>query len=204
MTSKSVRSRVICLDLEGVLVPEIWVAVAQKTGIAELRRTTRDEPDYDKLMSFRIRVLKRAGVRLSLIQKVIAGMSPLPGAASFLRGARSRHQVVILSDTFEQFAAPLMKQLGWPTIFCNALETDAAGFLSRHVMRQVNGKEHAVRALRRLNFEVAAAGDSYNDLTMIRTADIGVFFRPPQSIVDRNREIPVCRTYAELGKTLFR
>ena len=128
-------TRIICLDLEGVLVPEIWIAVAAKTGVAELRRTTRDEPDYDKLMRFRIDLLKRKGIRLAQIQKVIAGLGPLPGAASFLRSARSRHQVIILSDTFEPFAAPLMKQLGWPTIFCNSLQTDRAGFITRHVMR---------------------------------------------------------------------
>lgn len=204
MTAKSARSRVICLDLEGVLVPEIWIAVAAKTGIAELRRTTRDEPDYDKLMRYRIHILKQAGVRLAQIQKVIAGMGPLPGAAKFLQAARARHQVLILSDTFEQFAAPLMKQLGWPTIFCNSLQTDAAGFLHRHVMRQDNGKQHAVRALHDLHFEVAAAGDSYNDLTMIQTADVGVFFRPPQSIAAGHKNIPVCQTYAQLAKALFR
>jgi phosphoserine/homoserine phosphotransferase len=148
-TGAGSKTRVICLDLEGVLVPEIWIAVAEKTRIPDLRRTTRDEPDYDKLMRFRIGILKRAGIRLSHIQKVIAGMGPLPGAARFIQEARSRHQVIILSDTFAQFAAPLMKQLGWPTIFCNSLQTDAAGFISKHVMRLDNGKEHAVRALKK-------------------------------------------------------
>lgn len=199
-----IRPRVICLDLEGVLVPEIWIAVAEKTKIAELRRTTRDEPDYDKLMKFRIGILKRSGIRLAHIQKVIAGMGPLPGAAKFIHAARSRHQVIILSDTFAQFAAPLMKQLGWPTIFCNSLQTDSRGFIARHVMRQANGKEHAVRALHGLNFEVAAAGDSFNDLTMIQNADVGVFFRPPRAIAVRFPKIRVCQTYAQLGKALFR
>ncbi len=197
------KTRVICLDLEGVLVPEIWVAVADKTRIVELRRTTRDEPDYDKLMRFRIGILKHAGIRLSDIQKVIARMGPLPGAAKFIASARARHQVVILSDTFSQFAAPLMKQLGWPTIFCNSLETDRAGFITRHVMRLDNGKEHAVRALKALNFEVVAAGDSFNDLTMIQNAHKGVFFCPPKSISDRFPKIRVCRTYTQLAKELF-
>jgi len=203
VSARRARTRVICLDLEGVLVPEIWIAVARKTGIAELKRTTRDEPDYDKLMRFRIGILRKAGIRLRDIQKVIAGMGPLPGASKFILAARERHQVVILSDTFAQFAAPLMKQLGWPTIFCNSLETDKAGFISRHVMRLDNGKEHAVRALKALNFEVYAAGDSFNDLTMIRTAHKGVFFCPPASITAKYPSVPVCKTYAELGKALF-
>jgi phosphoserine/homoserine phosphotransferase len=197
------RSRIICLDLEGVLVPEIWVAVAEKTQIAELRRTTRDEPDYDKLMRFRIDLLKRRNIRLPQIQKIISGLGPLPGAAKFMNDARSRHQVIILSDTFEQFAVPLMKQLGWPTIFCNSLRTDKAGFITKHLMRLNNGKEHAVRALRNLNFEVVAAGDSFNDVTMIQASDRGVFFRPPKSISDRYPRIPVCQTYARLSKELF-
>lgn len=202
-SSAGARTRVICLDLEGVLVPEIWIAVAEKTRIAELRRTTRDEPDYGKLMRFRIGILKQAGIRLADIQKVIAKMGPLPGAAAFIEAARSRHQVIILSDTFSQFAAPLMKQLGWPTIFCNALETDRAGYITRHVMRIDNGKEHAVRALQKLHFEVFAAGDSFNDLTMIQNADKGVFFCPPKSISDKFPKIPVCRTYARLARELF-
>lgn len=197
------RPRVICLDLEGVLVPEIWIAVAQKTGISDLKRTTRDEPDYDKLMRFRIGILKKAKVRLADVQKVIASMGPLPGAARFVAETRSKYQLVILSDTFSQFAAPLMRQLGWPTIFCNSLETDASGYISRHVMRQPNGKEHAVRALQKLNFRVHAAGDSFNDLTMIRTADKGVFFCPPASIAARFPKVPVCRTYPQLARAIL-
>ena len=198
------KQSIVTLDLEGVLTPEIWIAVAEKTGIAELRRTTRDEPDYDKLMRFRIGVLKKSGIRLAAIQKVIAGLGPLPGADRFLRAVRARHSVIILSDTFEPFAAPLMKQLGWPTIFCNSLETDSKGFISRHVMRLQNGKEHAVHALQKLHFEVAAAGDSFNDLTMIQAAQVGVFFRPPESIWARFPRIPVCRTYPQLIKALCR
>lgn len=197
------RSRVICLDLEGVIVPEIWIAVAEKTRIDALRRTTRDEPDYNKLMRFRINILKEARIRLIDVQRVIARMGPLPGAAAFVREARSKYQVVILSDTFEQFAAPLMKQLDMPTIFCNSLETDRLGYITRHVMRLDNGKEHAVRAFQKLNFEVHAAGDSFNDLTMIQRADKGVFFRPPDSIALKYPAIPVCRTYAQLAKALF-
>ncbi|MBP9732842.1 MAG: bifunctional phosphoserine phosphatase/homoserine phosphotransferase ThrH [Candidatus Omnitrophica bacterium] len=198
----STRTRVICLDLEGVLVPEIWIAVAEKTRISDLKRTTRDEPDYDKLMRFRIGILKKAGIRLADIQKVIASMGPLPGAAKFVSGVRAKFQLIILSDTFGQFAAPLMKQLGWPTIFCNSLEVDESGFIVRHVMRQTNGKEHAVRALQKLNFAVHAAGDSFNDLTMIQAADKGVFFCPPASIASRFPKIPVCRTYAQLAKAI--
>lgn len=201
--SAQARSRIVCLDLEGVLVPEIWIAVARKTRIDALRRTTRDEPDYDKLMRFRIGILKQARIRLADIQKVIGTLRPLPGAAAFVREARARHQVVILSDTFAQFAAPLMKQLGWPAIFCNSLETDRSGYISRHVMRLINGKEHAVRAFQKLNFEVRAAGDSFNDLTMIQRADKGVFFRPPASIASRFKSIPVCQTYTQLAKALL-
>jgi phosphoserine / homoserine phosphotransferase len=174
--------RVVCLDLEGVLVPEIWIAFSKATGIEELKITTRDEPDYSKLMKYRIDILEKKGLRLSDIQKVIAGMAPLPGAAEFLSALRAKTQVVILSDTFEQFAQPLMAQLGYPSIFCNTLLVDGRGMISGFRLRQEDGKRKAVEALKSINFRVFAAGDSYNDLSMIAVADAGALFNPPESI----------------------
>jgi phosphoserine/homoserine phosphotransferase len=189
---------VACLDLEGVLVPEIWINVAERTGIAELRRTTRDEPDYDKLMQGRIRILAERGLGIRDIQDVIAGMEPLPGASEFLGWLRERHQLVILSDTFYQFAKPLMRQLGEPTLFCNDLEIDAAGRVTGYRLRQPEGKRCAVQALRGLNFGTIAAGDSYNDTAMLAEADAGILYRPPENVVREFPQFPVARSYDEL------
>lgn len=191
-----------CLDLEGVLVPEIWIAVSKKTGIRDLRFTTRDIPDYDKLMRRRISILRKEGIRLKDIQRVIAGIQPLPGAPAFLDKLRSRHQVIILSDTFEEFAAPLMKQLGMPTIFCNTLKTDRRGFISGYTLRQKDGKKKAVLGLRRIGYTVHAAGDSYNDITMLKTAQKGVLFNPPANIVKEFPRFKVTRNYKDLLKQL--
>ena len=190
--------QMICLDLEGVLVPEIWIAFSQRTGIAELSRTTRDEPDYDKLMRFRLGLLRQHGLKLADIQDVIAGMGPMEGAKDFLDDLRSRYQVLILSDTFYEFAQPLMRQLGWPTLLCHRLEVDDLGFVTRHVLRMPDQKRHAVNALRLLNFQVIAAGDSYNDTGMLMSAHAGFFIHPPESIVAQFPQFPVTRSYAEL------
>ena len=194
---------IVCLDLEGVLVPEIWISFSEATGISELRRTTRDEPDYDKLMRRRIEILDEHKLGLSDIQKVIGGMLPLEGAAAFLNTLRERTQVILLSDTFDQFAQPLMRKLGWPTLFCNTLTVDKDGKVTGYRLRQENGKKHAVENLARMGFTVSAAGDSYNDLAMLRAAARGFFFRPPQSITEQNPDIPVAQTYQELLDLLF-
>jgi phosphoserine/homoserine phosphotransferase len=188
---------VACLDLEGVLVPEIWIHVAERTGIAELRRTTRDEPDYDKLMRGRIRILAERGIGLSDIQRVIAGMGPLPGANEMLAWLRERFQLVILSDTFYQFAKPLMRQLGEPTLFCNDLELEGDRVVG-YRLRQPDGKRCAVQALRGLNFATIAAGDSYNDTAMLAEADAGILFRPPDNVISEFPQFPVTRSYEEL------
>lgn len=190
--------QMICLDLEGVLVPEIWIEFSKRSGIPELARTTRDEPDYDKLMRFRIETLARHQLKLADIQDVIAGMGPMQGAREFLDDLRSRYQVLILSDTFYEFAQPLMRQLGWPTLLCHKLEVDDQGFVTRHVLRMADQKRHAVNALRLLNFQVIAAGDSYNDTGMLSAAHAGFFIHPPASIIERFPQFPVTRSYAEL------
>jgi phosphoserine/homoserine phosphotransferase len=189
---------VACLDLEGVLVPEIWVGVAESTGITELRRTTRDEPDYDKLMQGRLAILERAGLGIADIQKVIAGIRPLDGAAAFLDWLRTQAQVLILSDTFMEFAQPLMAQLGYPALFCNSLTIDGAGRIRGYTLRIADGKRKAVMALKLLNFRVVAAGDSYNDTTMLDEADRGILFRPPDNVIEDFPQFPVTRTYDEL------
>ena len=190
--------QVVCLDLEGVLIPEIWIAFAERTGIAEFRRTTRDEPDYDKLMRWRLGLLRQHGLKLADIKAVIAGMAPMDGAKAFLDDLRSRFQVIILSDTFYEFADPMMRQLGRPTLFCHKLVIDAAGFVADYKLRQPNQKAHAVNALKGLNFQVIAAGDSYNDTGMLGAADAGFFIHPPESIVAQFPQFPVNRSYAEL------
>lgn len=187
--------KLICLDLEGVLVPEIWIGLAKKTGIQQLERTTRDEPDYAKLMRQRLEILDRHNLLLADIQNVIAELDPLDGACEFLDEIRRTCQVVILSDTFVQFAAPLMKKLGWPTLFCNDLVIDGEGRIADFHLRQADGKRKAVLGFQSMGLTVTAAGDSYNDLTMIQTADRGAFFRPPQSIVAENPEFPVFTDY---------
>ncbi|MFN9452260.1 MAG: bifunctional phosphoserine phosphatase/homoserine phosphotransferase ThrH [Rubrivivax sp.] len=189
---------IVCLDLEGVLIPEIWIAFAERTGISEFRRTTRDEPDYDKLMAWRLGLLRQHGLKLADIQAVIAGMAPLPGAKAFLDTLRSRYQVIILSDTFYEFADPLMIQLGRPTLFCHRLETDADGFVVQYHLRQPDQKRHAVNALKGLSFKVIAAGDSYNDTGMLTVADAGFFIHPPPSIVEQFPQFAVHHGYPEL------
>ncbi len=189
---------VACLDLEGVLVPEIWINVAEKTGIAALRRTTRDEPDYDRLMRDRLAILDHEGLRLADIQAVIATVRPLEGAAAFLGWLRTRMQVIILSDTFSEFAQPLMAQLGYPCLFCNSLDVDDGGRIRGYTLRIADGKRKAVMALKLLNFRIIAAGDSYNDITMLDEADSGILFRPPDNVVRDFPRFPVTRTYEEL------
>ncbi|MDB6139006.1 MAG: thrH [Verrucomicrobiaceae bacterium] len=173
---------IVTLDLEGVLVPEIWIAFAEKTGIASLRRTTRDEPDYDVLMKGRLKILDEHGLKLADIQEVIGTLGPLDGAKAFLDELRQLTQVIILSDTFEEFAQPLMRQLGWPTILCHKLEVGSDGRIVNYKLRQPNQKQHSVEALRGLNYKVIAAGDSFNDTTMLGAADTGFFFHAPESI----------------------
>jgi phosphoserine/homoserine phosphotransferase len=194
--------QVVCLDLEGVLIPEIWIAFAERTGIAEFRRTTRDEPDYDKLMRWRLGLLRQHGLKLADIQAVIAGMAPMDGAKDFLDDLRSRFQVIILSDTFYEFADPMMRQLGRPTLFCHKLVVDADGFVADYKLRQPNQKFHAVNALKGLNYQVIAAGDSYNDTGMLGAADAGFFIHPPESIVAQFPQYPVNRSYAELKASI--
>ena len=189
---------VVCLDLEGVLVPEIWINVAEKTGIEKLRLTTRDIPDYDVLMKGRIEILKEHGLTLKDIQDVIATMKPLEGAKAFMDELRSFTQAVILSDTFDQFAQPLMKQLNWPTIFCNTLIVDDKNMITGYKLRQKDGKKHAVEGFHSMNLKVFASGDSYNDLSMIKEAEGGMLFCPPQKIVDENPTIGVAHNYDEL------
>ncbi len=176
------KQTIVTLDLEGVLVPEIWIAFAEKTGIAELRRTTRDEPDYDVLMKGRLAILDQHGLKLADIQDVIGTLSPLDGAKAFLDELRSLTQVIILSDTFEEFAHPLMRQLAWPTLFCHYLETDESGRIVNYKLRQPNQKQKSVAALKGLNYQVIAAGDSFNDTTMLGEAHKGFFFHAPESI----------------------
>ena len=193
---------IVCLDLEGVLVPEIWIEVSRRAGIPALARTTRDEPDYDKLMRGRLALLAEHGLRLADLQQAIAGMAPLEGACEFLDALRARHQVVILSDTFYEFARPLMAQLGWPVLFCHRLETDAAGFVSGYRLRMPDQKRAAVNALRGLNFGVVAAGDSFNDTAMLGAAHAGIFFRPPPAIAAQFPQHPVTQTYGELAAAI--
>jgi phosphoserine/homoserine phosphotransferase len=190
--------QIACLDLEGVLVPEIWIEFSKRTGIAELARTTRDEPDYDRLMRGRLELLAQHRLGLPDIQDVIAGMRPLDGAADFLAWLRERHQVVILSDTFYEFAAPLMRQLGHPTLFCHRLEADAEGWLRGYRIRLEDHKRKAVAALRELSFRTIAAGDSYNDTAMLGAADVGILFRPPPNVIAEFPQFPVTRSYEEL------
>jgi phosphoserine/homoserine phosphotransferase len=192
------KSAVVCLDLEGVLVPEIWINVAVKTGIDDLKITTREMPDYDKLMRQRLDILDRQALKIGDIQDVIAKMGPLEGATDFLAWLRERYQVIILSDTFYQFAQPLMRQLGFPTLFCNQLEIDRGGRIVNYHMRMQDPKKHAVAALKSLNFFTMAAGDSYNDTAMLNEADAGFFFRPPEHLPKEFPMFPVTQTYGEL------
>ena len=188
----------VCLDLEGVLVPEIWINFAKRTGIKELEATTRDIPDYDVLMQQRLRILKEHKLGLPDIQAVIDGMGPLPGAAEFVAWVREHFQLIILSDTFYEFAHPLMRQLGWPTIMCHRLETGADGMISDYVLRQPDQKRAAVKAFHTLNYRVIAAGDSYNDTGMLDEADKGILFDAPENVIREFPQFAVTRNYEEL------
>lgn len=194
--------RIVCLDLEGVLCPEIWIEFASRVGVDALRRTTRDEPDYDRLMRQRLALLAEHKLGLSDIQRVIAEMGPLAGAREFIDWLREDYQVIILSDTFYEFATPIMRQLGWPTLFCHRLIADAEGNVVDYKLRLPNQKQQAVEALRKLNFTVVAAGDSYNDVTMLKAAHAGIFYRPPRSIVDEYPQFPVTEGYDELRREI--
>ncbi|MCL1959937.1 MAG: bifunctional phosphoserine phosphatase/homoserine phosphotransferase ThrH [Spirochaetes bacterium] len=189
--------KMVCLDLEGVLVPEIWIAFSEAAGIPELRRTTRDEPDYNKLMNYRLDILHNHNLKLPDIQKVISTLEPLPGAIEFTAALREKTQLIILSDTFEQFAKPLMKKLSWPVLFCNNLETKDDGTITGYRLRQKNGKYEAVKAFKQMNLTVFAAGDSFNDLAMIREADCGCLFRPPEKIRNEYAELKCTDTYED-------
>ncbi len=188
----------VCLDLEGVLVPEIWIAFSEASGIPELRRTTRDEPDYDKLMKWRLGILREHGLGLTDIQRTIATIDPMPGAKEFLDTLRSETQAVILSDTFTQFASPLMKKLGWPTIFCNELEVGPDGSITGYHIRTAQSKLSTVKAMQSIGFDTIAAGDSYNDLGMIQASKAGFLFRTTEQIRKDHPELPACETYDEL------
>lgn len=189
---------IVCLDLEGVLVPEIWIAFAQASGIPELKRTTRDEPDYDKLMQYRIDFLKEHGLGLKDVQDVIATIDPLPGAKEFLDQLREETQVIIISDTFKEFAKPLMKKLGWPTIFCNSLVVSEAGEITGFTMRIEQSKLTTVKALQSIGYDTIASGDSYNDLGMIQASKAGFLFRSTEQIKKDHPELPAYETYDEL------
>ncbi|MFZ1866143.1 MAG: bifunctional phosphoserine phosphatase/homoserine phosphotransferase ThrH [Polyangiales bacterium] len=195
---------IVCLDLEGVLIPEVWIAFAEKTGIEALRKTTRDEPDYDVLMRGRLEILDAEGLKLSDIQDVISTMKPLPGAREFLDDLREQTQVVILSDTFYQFAAPFMQQLGQPTLFCHQLLTDESGRVTGYQLRIADGKRKAVAALKSIGFRVHAAGDSYNDTTMLREADRGILFRCPDNVAEEFPQFQRTEDYGELLPALLR
>ena len=193
---------IVCLDLEGVLVPEIWVAFAEETGIQELKKTTRDEPDYDKLMKWRLGILKEHGLGLKEIQETIAKIDPMPGAKEFLDELRSMTQVIIISDTFTQFAAPLMKKLGYPTIFCNSLEVAENGEITGFKMRVENSKLTTVKALQSIGFQTIASGDSHNDLGMIKASKAGFLFKSTKKKKKDNPELPAYETYEELMEAI--
>ena len=195
--------QIVCLDLEGVLVPEIWIEFSERTGIPELSRTTRDEPDYDKLMRGRIEILDRKGLGLPDIQKVIDEMRPLEGAREFLDWARGHCQVVILSDTYYEFAAPLMRRLGYPTLFCHELVVDESGRVRDYRLRLRDQKRASVQAFRELKFHTIAAGDSYNDTTMLAEAHAGILFCPPENVIAEFPQFPVTRNYDELRREIL-
>ena len=194
---------IVCSDLEGVFVPEVWINVADKTGIEELRRTTRDEPDYDKLMHYRMKILDKHGLKLNDIQDVIAQIKPLPGAVEFIEWIKERTQLIVVSDTFRQFAEPLMIQLGRPTLFCHNLEMDETNRIIGYKLRQVDPKRKTVEALQSLTYQVAAFGDSYNDVSMLKQADVGILFCPPQNVINDHPELPVTYDYEALKEILI-
>ena len=193
---------ILCSDLEGVFVPEVWINVADKTGISELRRTTRDEPDYNLLMRSRMKILDQHGLKLNDIQSVIARIEPLSGAIDFIEWVKERTQLIVVSDTFIQFADPLMKKLGRPTLFCHTLVMDATNRIIDYTLRQPDPKRKTVEALQGLNYQVIAMGDSYNDISMLKQADVGILFRPPQNVINDYPEFPVVTGYEELKKIL--
>lgn len=193
---------IICSDLEGVFVPEVWINVAEKTGIPELRRTTRDEPDYDKLMHYRMKILDEHGLKLHDIQAVIATIQPLPGAVEFVEWIRERTQLIVVSDTFIQFAEPLMRSLGRPTLFCHTLIMDATNRITGYQLRQPDPKRKTVEALQSLRYRVTAMGDSYNDISMLKQADQGILFRPPQNVIIDYPEFPVVEDYNTLRQLI--
>ncbi|MEJ6774105.1 MAG: bifunctional phosphoserine phosphatase/homoserine phosphotransferase ThrH [Porticoccaceae bacterium] len=195
---------IACLDLEGVLVPEIWIAFAEETGIKELNRTTRDEPDYDVLMNYRLDILRQHGLGLNEIQEVIATLKPLDGALDFVNWLRERFQVVILSDTFYDFASPFMKQLGYPTLLCHKLETDDKGMLVNYHLRQANPKRQAIVGFKSMYYRTIAAGDSYNDTTMLAEADAGILFHAPQNVIDEFPQFSAVHTFADLKQEFLR
>lgn len=201
-TQRVLPLNIVCLDLEGVLVPEIWIEFANSTGIDALRKTTRDIADYDELMQFRLGVLAERDLRLDAIERVIAGLRPLAGAADFLNSLRERYQVIILSDTFYEFSRPLMARLGWPTLFCHHLEVDGEGRITGYALRQDEPKNSSVAALQSLNFRVIAAGDSYNDTAMLAQADHGFLFRSPPNVIAEFPQFPHTDDYAELRRLI--
>lgn len=194
--------KMVCLDLEGVLIPEIWINVAKITGIEELKATTRDIPDYDALMQQRLRILNENGLRINDIKKVISEMSPLEGAVDFMNWLRQHYQVVLLSDTFYDFAMPLMRQMGYPTLLCHKLKIDSEGRVADYVLRQKDAKRKSVKAFKKLNYFVIAAGDSYNDTAMLSEADSGILFKPPQNVIDEFPQFPVKYTFKELKEAI--
>jgi|TARA_R110000822_G_scaffold159476_9_gene299225 phosphoserine/homoserine phosphotransferase len=195
---------IACLDLEGVLIPEIWIAFAEKTGIEALKRTTRDEPDYDVLMRYRLDILEKNGLGLNEIQEVIATLSPLDGAKDFVDWLRERFQVVILSDTFYEFAQPLMRQLGFPTLLCHRLEVDSHGRVTDYKLRQANPKRQAVVGFKSMYYRTIAAGDSYNDTTMLAEADAGILFHAPQNVIDEFPQFPAVQDFESLKKEFIK
>ena len=194
---------IVCPDLEGIFVPEIWINVAEKTGIDELLLTTRDVPDYDQLMRGRLQILKRANLKITDIQKVIQSMEPLEGALEFLEWLRESFQLILVSDTFVEFADPLLQKLGRPTLFCNSLIIDPDGTIADYRLRQQDGKRHVVEALKSLGFAVISVGDSYNDTTMLGAADHGILFRPPEKVKEEFHQYPLVSTYEELKGLLL-
>ncbi len=193
---------ILCSDLEGVFVPEVWINVADKTGIAELRRTTREEPDYNLLMRSRLKILDQHGLKLHDIQQVIARIAPLPGALDFIDWVKERTQLIVVSDTFIQFAEPLMKQLGRPTLFCHTLVMDETNRIIDYHLRQPDPKRKTVEALQGLKYQVIAMGDSYNDISMLKQAEVGILFRPPQNVIADYPEFPVVSEYSQMMEIL--
>lgn len=191
---------IICSDLEGVLVPEVWINVARWTGIDELKLTTRDISDYNALMKRRLEILRQHGITINDIQKVISLLELMPGALDFISWLHKKAQMIIVSDTFREFADPLLEKMGWPVLFCHHLTIDKNGFITDFNLRQADAKKKVVEALQKLNFKVIAIGDSYNDISMLRTAELGILFKPPQNVIDDNKDLPVVNSYLGLKK----